>query len=65
MRVGDGICEGVCVPGVCVYECLCANMNVCIYEFAQEFGERIRMFPAISINIDVVVVTVESMIPAL
>ena len=38
MRVGDGICEGVCVPGVCVYECLCANMNVCIYEFAQEFG---------------------------
>ena len=30
VRVGDGICEGACVPGVCVYECLCANMNVYI-----------------------------------
>ena len=65
MRLGDGICEGGCVPGVCVYECLCKYEYVCVYEFAQEFGERIRMFPAISINIDVVVVTVESMIPAL
>lgn len=30
--------RGVCVPGVCVYECLGANMNVGIYEFAQDFG---------------------------
>jgi len=59
----ESVRGGVCQE--CVYMNVCANMNVCVYEFAQEFGERIRMFPAISINIDVVVVTVESMIPAL